>query len=103
MRYEARMKRIAKKLPQPRQEIIVSFLDEIFSTTKGWSIHVDENGIITKKGNVPASYTPEYIMARLPHAFPSREPKPASDDRTTQSQPTHAAPAPNPCLDTRDI
>jgi len=65
MRYEARMKRIAAKLPQRPKRIIVSFLDDIFCAADGWSIHVDKNDVITKTGDVPSWLTPEVIFARL--------------------------------------
>jgi hypothetical protein len=65
MRYLDRIRRLERRFPPPRREVIVRWGSEIFST-KGWRISYDENGVFTKTGNVPPEYTEDMLQPPCP-------------------------------------
>ena len=72
MRYLDRIRRLERRYPPPRREVIVRLGDsrekpsEIFST-KGWRIYYDENGVFTKTGDVPPEFTEDMLQPPSTH------------------------------------
>ena len=80
MRYLAQIRRLERRFPAPRPEVIVRWGDskakpsEIFST-KGWRISFDENGVFTKTGTVPDEFTEDLLQP--PHPTSDSEAHPS--------------------------
>ena len=66
MRYLAQIRRLERRFPPRKREVIVRWGSsngkplEIFST-KGWRIFFDENGTFAKSANVPAEFTEDLL------------------------------------------
>ena len=60
MRYLAQIRRLERLFPAPKPEVVVRWVNEIFST-KGWRISHDEHGVFQKTGNVPPGFTEDRL------------------------------------------